>query len=163
MLLLITQMVFFEVMHVFLQFSWIAIFAGNRHCWHLENYDLKEVIQTLTQFSPTNNWLDVAHSKRKFSLERYMCFFNWAEKTYLEQAGTIGTWKTLTCREYSFQTLCKFSEANNVLDVATSNIDGFPWRDTCVSSTQLNRTYRSKQRLSSPWKVWFAGSIPFKN
>jgi hypothetical protein len=30
---------------------------------------------------------------------------------------------------------------------AVSNIDGFLWKDTCVSSTQLNKQIWSKQRL----------------
>jgi hypothetical protein len=30
-------------------------------------------------------------------------------------------------------------QENNVLDAAAFNIDGFLWRDTCVSSTKLNR------------------------
>jgi hypothetical protein len=37
-----------------------------------------------------------------------------------------------------------------VLDAATSNIDGFLWRDTCVSSTQLNRPIWNKVSLSTP-------------
>jgi hypothetical protein len=39
---------------------------------------------------------------------------------------------------------------NNVLDAAASNIDGFLWRDTCVSSNQLNRLVWSIERLSPP-------------
>jgi hypothetical protein len=41
-------------------------------------------------------------------------------------------------KEFSFQKLTQFSQANNVLDAAASNINGFLWRDTWVSSTQLN-------------------------
>jgi hypothetical protein len=37
-----------------------------------------------------------------------------------------------------------------VLDVAASNIDGFLWRDTCVSSTQVNRSVSNKMSLSLP-------------
>jgi hypothetical protein len=36
-------------------------------------------------------------------------------------------------------------------------------RDTCVSSTHLNRSIWNKMSLSPPWNLWFAGSIPFKN
>jgi hypothetical protein len=35
-----------------------------------------------------------------------------------------------------------------VLDGPVSNIDGFLWRDTCVSSTQLNRPIWKKESLS---------------
>jgi hypothetical protein len=37
--------------------------------------------------------------------------------------------------------LTQFSKNNNVQDVAVSNILGFLWRHTCVSSTQLNRSF----------------------
>jgi hypothetical protein len=45
------------------------------------------------------------------------------------------TLKTLRCRKYSIQKLTQFLYGNNVLDAAVSNIDGFLWRDTRVSST----------------------------
>jgi hypothetical protein len=38
-----------------------------------------------------------------------------------------------------------------VLDPPASNIDGFLWRDICVSSNQLNRPICNK-RLSPPGK-----------
>jgi hypothetical protein len=47
--------------------------------------------------------------------------------------------KTMICRKYSFQKLTQLSQGNNVLDVPASNTDGFLLKDTCVSSTQLNR------------------------
>jgi hypothetical protein len=31
------------------------------------------------------------------------------------------------------------SQSNNFLDAEASNIHAFLWRDTCVSSTKLNR------------------------
>jgi hypothetical protein len=73
-----------------------------------------------------------------FSFERYMFFFNLSEKACLEQNETFSTLKTMICRKYSFEKLTQFSQGNNVLDAAASHIHGFLWRDTCVSSTQLN-------------------------
>jgi hypothetical protein len=46
---------------------------------------------------------------------------------------------------YSFEQRNQFSFGNNVLDAALSNIRDFLWRDTSVSSTQLNRPIWSKQ------------------
>jgi hypothetical protein len=66
----------------------------------------------------------------------------------MEYTEPISTLKTMICREYSFQQLTKFSQGNNVLDAATSNIGGFLWRGTCVSSTQLSRHIWSKQNLT---------------
>jgi hypothetical protein len=56
----------------------------------------------------------------------------------------------VSCKKYSFQKLSQFSLGNNVLDTAASDIYGFPWRDTSVSSTQLNRPISNKKRLSPP-------------
>jgi hypothetical protein len=52
-------------------------------------------------------------------------------------------------RKYSFQKL-KIAQGNNVLYTAASNIDGFLWGNTCVSSTQLNVPIYSKESLSPP-------------
>jgi hypothetical protein len=35
-----------------------------------------------------------------------------------------------------------------MLDAPASNVDGFLWRDTCISSTQLNRPISNKESLS---------------
>jgi hypothetical protein len=58
--------------------------------------------------------------------------------------------KHLTCRKYSFQKLTEFSQGNNVQDDPESNIHGFLWRDTCVSSSQLNRPIWRKQSQPQP-------------
>jgi hypothetical protein len=42
-LLLLTQMVFFREIHVFLQLRWIGLFGATWDLLHLENYDLHEV------------------------------------------------------------------------------------------------------------------------
>jgi hypothetical protein len=46
-------------------------------------------------------------------------------------------WNT-KLEEYFFQKLTQFSQRNSVLHSSASNTDGFPSRDTCVSSTRLN-------------------------
>jgi hypothetical protein len=66
-----------------------------------------------------------------------MCFFNLAEYAYLEQNEAISTLKVLNCRRYSVQKVTKFTQENNVLNVAPSNPDGFLLRDTRVLSTYL--------------------------
>jgi hypothetical protein len=63
----------------------------------------------------------------------------------------------------TFEKLPQFSQGNNELDTVASNIDGFSWRDTGVSSTHLNKPILSKHSVSPFWKLWFAGSIPFKH
>jgi hypothetical protein len=39
---------------------------------------------------------------------------------------------------------------NNVQDAAASNIYGFFWRDTSISSTQLTKSFWNKMNLSPP-------------
>jgi hypothetical protein len=46
---------------------------------------------------------------------------------------------------YYFEKLMQFSQGNNVLDDAASNIDCFLWRNTCVSSTELTGIFGAKR------------------
>jgi hypothetical protein len=79
-----------------------------------------------------------------------MCFFKSAEQAYLKQREPIPTLKNLSCKMYSFQKLTQFSQGNNVLDAPASKTDCFLSRDTCVSSTHLNRSVWNKMSLSQP-------------
>jgi hypothetical protein len=68
----------------------------------------------------------------------------------LSQIGLFGTkcaflpLNTPRDRQYSFPHLTQFTQRNKVLDALASNLDGFLSRDTCVSSTQLNRAIWNK-------------------
>jgi hypothetical protein len=66
-----------------------------------------------------------------------MCFFNSAEKGYLERRETISSWKNLSCRKYCYQNITEFSQGNNVQNAVASNTDGLFCSDICVSSTEL--------------------------
>jgi hypothetical protein len=79
-----------------------------------------------------------------------MSFFNSAEYAYFEQSEDFSPLKTLNGKQYSFLKLNKFSQGNNVLDAPASNVDSFLSRDTCVSSTQLNRSIWNKLSISPP-------------
>jgi hypothetical protein len=59
----------------------------------------------------------------------------------------------MICRKYSFQTASLFAQINNMLDAPASNTDGFLLRDTCLSSTWLNRSICNKMRLCPAWKL----------
>jgi hypothetical protein len=59
----------------------------------------------------------------------------------------ISILKHLSCRKYSFEKLTQFSQGKNVPDVPASNTYGFLLRDTCVSSTPLNRHVWKKMSL----------------
>jgi hypothetical protein len=83
-------------------------------------------------------------------MERCMFFFNSSELAYGKQREPITMWKNPHCRKHSFQKLTQLSQGNNVLDTADSNINGFLWRDTCVSSTQVRRPFWNPMCLSLP-------------
>jgi hypothetical protein len=46
--------------------------------------------------------------------------------------------------------LTQFSQKNNGLDASATNIDGFLWRGTSISMTQLNRNTWNKISFSPP-------------
>jgi hypothetical protein len=52
--------------------------------------------------------------------------------------------------QYSYQKLSQFLQVSNVLEAAVSNTDASLGRDICVSSTQLNTPFWTKQSLSPP-------------
>jgi hypothetical protein len=59
----------------------------------------------------------------------------------MAQREPISTLKILTCRKYSIQKLTKFSQGNNMLDAAASDIDGF--------LREINKFFNSLQ-----WDYW---------
>jgi hypothetical protein len=83
--------------------------------------------------------------------------------TYFEQTQPMPTFIHISCRKYSLKKSPQFSLSNSALDAPPSNTGGFLLRDTCVPSTYLKKSIRSKQSLSCPWKLWFAVIIPFNN
>jgi hypothetical protein len=85
---------------------------------------------------------------------------NWSG--LLEQREPNTTLKIPRCTKNFLWKLSLLSQRNNVLDAAASNRDGFLWRDTCVTSAQLNRLFSTKMSIYPPWKLWFAGRTPFK-
>jgi hypothetical protein len=54
-----------------------------------------------------------------------MCFFNSAEKSYLELHEPQSTLKVIICRRYSFQKLTQLSQEYIVINAAAFYIDGF--------------------------------------
>jgi hypothetical protein len=56
-----------------------------------------------------------------------------------------------------------FSEGNKVVHVPVCNTDGCLWRDSSVSSIQLNRPLWNYESLSPLWKTHIAGGVHFKN
>jgi hypothetical protein len=68
----------------------------------------------------------------------------------------------MICKTYSFQKLNHFSQGNNVLDITASNTNGFLFRDTCVSLTQLNRICGTNKAYLNFEKLNLQESIPLK-
>jgi hypothetical protein len=109
----------------------------------------KYSFEKLTQFLHGNNVLDASASNTDFFFpERYICFFKLAGSAYLEQNEHLSTVKSLIGRKCSLQR--ELPQGNDMLDVPASNNGGFLWRDTCISSTQLNRPVWKKESPSPP-------------
>jgi hypothetical protein len=106
----------------------------------------KYCFQKVTQFSQENQVLDAPASNTVGCLWRDTCGSSTQlNRSFLKQRDPITTLKNPCCRKYSCQKLPQLSQGNNVLDAAASIIDGFLWRDTCVSSTQLSRPFWNKR------------------
>jgi hypothetical protein len=132
MILLLTQMVFFRDVYVFLQLAGWAYLEQTEHFSTLETLICRKyTFQKLTQFLQGNNVLDAPACDTSGFLSRDT-FLQLSQIAYLQPISTL---KLLSCRKYSCQKLTQFSQGNNVLDVPASNADGFLSRGTCVSST----------------------------
>jgi hypothetical protein len=83
------------------------------------------------------------------------------DETYLEQMEPVSKLKIMICRKYSFQKPMQLSQRDNVLDAPASNIDSFLQRDTCVSSTELNRPLEQNGTVSQ-LKTLFCRKYSFK-
>jgi hypothetical protein len=74
-LMLLTQVVFFWAIYVFLQLNWIGFFGANRAYLHLETPKFQEVfLSKLIQFSQGNNVIDAPASNADSCLWRDTCF-----------------------------------------------------------------------------------------
>jgi hypothetical protein len=133
MLLLLAEMVFVWVIHVFLQLSRI-VYLEQHETFSIVNTMIfrKYSFQKLTQFSQVNNVLDLLLITFILSFWEIHVFLqvSWidligANKDYLHL-------KHLSCRKYSFQKLTEFSQKNNVLDAPASKTHSCFWRDICV-------------------------------
>jgi hypothetical protein len=64
MLLLLTQMVFFRKIHVFLQLSWIGLFGSQEACHNLQKPTFQEVVLSKTNWTQTGK--HVLHTAASF-------------------------------------------------------------------------------------------------
>jgi hypothetical protein len=183
-ILLLTPIVFFREIHVFLQVNSIGLLETNRAYLHLETFKFQELLlsktnsvltgssvsdaqrvnadgflsrdpcvpptllhtHTSNKISLCTPWdtygAEVFPSKRNqfslgnnllvFQLLTYMVFsagiYVFLQLWWIGLFGRrkpISTLRNLTCKKYCFQRDSQFSQGNNVLDAAASNIDGF--------------------------------------
>jgi hypothetical protein len=68
----------------------------------------------------------------------------------LEEKELVFPMENPRSKMYSFEKLTQFSEGNNALDAAASNIDGFLCGDTCLSSMQLSSPIWNSLSLFPP-------------
>jgi hypothetical protein len=124
MVKLLTWMIFFGEIHVFLHLCWIYLFGANRAYLYLEIQNCRKYsFQEVSQFSQGNNELYAPAYNRNDFLWKDTCFFffNWVEYAYLDQTEPMSTLKHLRGRKYSFQKVTQLSQGSNVLDVRASS------------------------------------------
>jgi hypothetical protein len=87
---------------------------------------IQEVFLSKTNWIPKgNNMLDSHASNRDGFLLRDTCYSStYLNYVYVEQTELMFTLKILSCRNYSFQNINRFSQGNNMLGAAVSSIDG---------------------------------------
>jgi hypothetical protein len=164
MTIFLTQLVVFGPIHVFLQLSSIGLIGRKWASAHLENYDFQEV------FLPKANSIRTEQEGAAYSCF-YKVVFYWGIHVFfpISWIGLSGSHrahlplKTMICTYYSFQKVTQLKEGNNVFNAHASNIDGFPLRDICVSSTNLKRPTWNNMTLPQARNLWCSESICFKN
>jgi hypothetical protein len=140
MLMLLTQMVFFLEIHIFLELRWICIFGAKRGYLLHENYDLQDVfISKIKSFFTGNPCARCCtfYYRRYFGEIPVFLPLSWI--ALLEANRAHSTLKLLTIRKYPFQKLTQFSYRNNMEVAPASKWDGILYRHVYVSSTRLNR------------------------
>jgi hypothetical protein len=147
MILLLTQMFFCLLIHVFLQLRWVWLLGRKKVNRLLEKsklwekflsktYSILRVKQCATFCSFYHRW---------FSFEWYKSFFKWPEQGNLEQTQPNVRLNNLSSSKFSSQKLIQFSLRNNVLDDPASSTDDFLSIDTYISSTMLNSLFGTKR------------------
>jgi len=100
----------------------------------------------LIQLSQGNNALDSPDSNTDDVLSRDTCVPLVCRSIFLFGAkGGYLHLESCDWLEIFLSTLNKLSQGNNTLDASAANIEWFHWRDTCVSSTLLNRLILAKK------------------
>jgi hypothetical protein len=157
MLQILTYLVFFGEIHVFLQNSWIYLLEQAYPSSTLKLLSCRKYsFQKLSQFAWGNNVHGSHASHTGFFFSRDTCVSSSYLKSPIWNKEPFYTLKILSCRKYFFEKHTQFLQGNNVLVAPPSNIYGSLWRYTFVSLTKLNWPIWNKMNLSLPWKLWFA-------
>jgi hypothetical protein len=161
LILLLTQMIFFREIHVYLQLRWKGLFGTNIVYHRIEIPKLQEVsISKTNSFLTGNLYCKFSCFYHKWvSLERYMCLFQ------LSWIGLLGS-KTV----YLHLKKSKFQEVSKQLILTWNQCDWFSsclhkWysfvRYTCIFNS-AQKAYLEQPSLPPPWESYLAGYIPFK-
>ena len=124
--------------------------------------DLKYSLQNLV-FTVTPCATYCSFQRRWFSLEDTCISSTQLNRRVSSQQSICPPWNTYSSEKSSFQKTTSILTGNQVLLAPATQTNGFLSRDTCISSTQLDRLIWIKMSFSPSWKLWFSGSIPFKH
>jgi hypothetical protein len=145
MLLLLTEMDLFQEIYVLLQLRWTSLSGGNRASLYLGNSYLQRVfLSSSYAIIIGKQKQDAPASNTYISLMRYISFFCITEEAYLKQREPITTLRNPGSMKDLWQKVSHLSQGNHVVHAALSHMDGFLWRDTGISSTQLKDSFSNK-------------------
>jgi hypothetical protein len=128
MVQLLTNIILFGEIHVFLQHSWIGLFREKSTHLHLEIPQLQEVF-----LSKTNAILTGKMCMMLLLLTQIVFFRETHVFLQIRWKSIFGAkrdnlhLKYLSCRKHCIQKLTQYSKGINILDDPASNIDGFLW------------------------------------
>jgi hypothetical protein len=157
-------MLILQDIHVFLQLSCIGLLEQTEPIPTLKLVSCrKHSSQKGTQFSKGNNVPGAHASKTNGFPWKYVCFVSTTDRPIWKKMSLSPLWKLHLAGSIFFQILLQFSQRHNGLDAACTNVDGFLSRDTCVSSSRLNRPLWNKMSFSPSWKLEGSHMFLLKN
>ena len=153
MLQLLAYVVLLGEVHMFLELSWIGLFGANIAYVHLETPQLQEVFLSKSNTILTGIQCAVAPASNMNGFLSEIHVF-----LQLSWIGLFGTklaylqHEIVICIVYYSRNLTKFSQENNALNGAVSNIDGF--LEIFMSFFNSGENYFLEQQyLPSPWST----------
>jgi hypothetical protein len=147
--MLVTQMVLFREIHVLILLCWIGIFGTKAAYFHWTNWCCRRYsFQKLPQFSQEDNVLDTPACQTDVFCRDLHVFSTYLNRPLWNKMSLCPRWKLWCENSIPFKNELRSHRETIRLMLLLSIRDGFLWRHTCLSSTQLNWCNWKKESLS---------------